>query len=75
LGIGAPLLAFALLSESFGRRITRTLARYSDPINRAVGAFLLLVAVYYLVFVFAVLPGPPPTPPSIPLVGKRFLIA
>lgn len=69
LGIGAPLLAFALLSESFGRRMTRTLARHSDPINRAVGAFLLLVAAYYLVFVFAVLPGPPPTPPSIPLVG------
>jgi cytochrome c-type biogenesis protein len=69
LGIGTPLLAFAVLSESFGRRVTRTLARYADPINRAVGGFLLLVAVYYLVFVFAVVPGLNPTPPSIPFVG------
>lgn len=68
LGIGTPLLAFAVLSESFGRRVTRTLARYADPINRAVGGFLLLVAVYYLVFVFAVVPGLNPTPPSIPFV-------
>jgi hypothetical protein len=34
-----------------------------------VGGFLLLVAVYYLVFVFAVVPGLNPTPPSIPFVG------
>ncbi|WP_181690923.1 cytochrome c biogenesis protein CcdA [Natronomonas sp. LN261] len=69
LGIGTPLLAFALLSESFGRRLTTTLARYSGPINRAAGGVLLLVALYYLVFVFAVLPGAPPTPPSLPVVG------
>jgi cytochrome c-type biogenesis protein len=69
LGIGAPLLAFALLSESLGRRLTRTLARYSNPINRAVGGFLLLVAGYYLTFVFAVVPGWNPSPPSLSLVG------
>ncbi|MFP8951471.1 cytochrome c biogenesis protein CcdA [Natrialbaceae archaeon A-arb3/5] len=56
LGIGAPLLSFALLSEPFGRRVTRTLARYSDPINRGTGAVLLAVAGYYLVFVFEVVP-------------------
>ncbi|MWV38671.1 cytochrome c biogenesis protein CcdA [Natrialba sp. INN-245] len=56
LGIGAPLLAFALLSEPFGRRVTRTLARYSSQINRATGAILLVVAAYYLLFVFDVVP-------------------
>ncbi|MEY7850124.1 cytochrome c biogenesis protein CcdA [Natrarchaeobius sp. A-rgal3] len=56
LGIGAPLLAFALVSEPFGRRITRTLARYSGPINRGTGAVLLAVAGYYLLFVFDVVP-------------------
>jgi cytochrome c-type biogenesis protein len=69
LGIGAPLLAFALLSESLGRRATTTLARYSDPINRGVGGFLLFIAVYYLVFVFTVVPGLNPAPPSLPIVG------
>jgi len=69
LGIGAPLLAFAILSESLGHRVTRTLARYSDPINRVVGGFVLLVAVYYLTFVFAVVPGWNPSPPSLPLIG------
>ncbi|QRV15867.1 cytochrome C biogenesis protein [Haloterrigena salifodinae] len=57
LGIGAPLLAFALVSQPFGRRVTRTLARYSGPINRVVGAVLLVVSLYYLLFVFNVIPG------------------
>lgn len=57
LGIGAPLLAFAVLSEPFGRRVTRALARYSRPINRIVGAILVVVAAYYLAFVFEVVPG------------------
>jgi cytochrome c-type biogenesis protein len=69
LGIGAPLLVLAILSESFGRRVTRTLARYSNPINRAVGGVLLLVAVYYLVFTFAVIPGYDPMAPELPIFG------
>jgi len=56
LGIGAPLLSFAIVSESFGRRVTGTLARYSSPINRGVGAVLLVVSLYYLVDVFGGLP-------------------
>lgn len=55
LGIGAPLLAFAVLSESAGRRITRLLARHRGPINRATGAIVLAVSSYYLVAVFGVL--------------------
>jgi cytochrome c-type biogenesis protein len=58
LGIGAPLLAFALLSEPFSRRVTTTLARYSSQINRGAGAILLGVAGYYLLFVFEVIPVP-----------------
>jgi len=57
LGIGTPLLTFALLSASAGGRLTRLLARYAAPINRVVGGFLLAVAAYYLLFVFTVLPG------------------
>lgn len=58
LGIGAPLLAFALVSEPFGQRITRTLARYSDPLNRAVGAVLVVVSAYYILYVFQLVPLP-----------------
>lgn len=57
LGIGAPLLALALLSQPFSERITRTLARYSTPINRVVGGFLVLIGLYYLVYIFAFFPG------------------
>lgn len=57
LGIGAPLLAFAILSQPYSRLVTRTLARYSEPINRLVGVVLLIVSAYYLVVVFEVLPG------------------
>ncbi|SEH11828.1 cytochrome c-type biogenesis protein [Natronorubrum sediminis] len=57
LGIGAPLLAFALVSQPYSRQVTRLLARYSDPINRVVGVVLLVVSAYYLLFVFQVIPG------------------
>jgi cytochrome c-type biogenesis protein len=56
LGIGAPLLAFALAAEPFSRRVTRTLAAYHEPINRATGFVLLAVASYYLFVIFAVVP-------------------
>jgi len=58
LGIGAPLLALAILSEPFGNRVTTTLARYSSPINRGTGAVLLVVAAYYLLVVFETVPSP-----------------
>jgi cytochrome c-type biogenesis protein len=55
LGIGAPLLAIAAVSESSGQRLTRLLARYKSPINRVTGLILLAVSLYYLVTVFEVL--------------------
>lgn len=58
LGIGAPLLAFALLSQPFGARVTKTLARHSGLINRGTGLVLVVLAGYYLAFVFAIVPVP-----------------
>jgi len=55
LGIGAPLLAIAAVSESSGQRLTRLLARYKTPINRVTGLVLVGVGLYYLVFIFEVL--------------------
>ncbi|MES3517315.1 MAG: cytochrome c biogenesis protein CcdA [Natronomonas sp.] len=57
IGIGAPLLAFALLSQPFSEEVTRTLARHSNGINRFVGLVLVVVSAYYLLFVFRVVPG------------------
>lgn len=56
LGIGTPLLAFALLSQPYSRQVTRTLARYSGVINRLVGVVLVAVSLYYLIVVFQVVP-------------------
>lgn len=58
IGMGAPLLLFALAAEPFSRRVTRTLAAHSGPINRATGFVLLAVAGYYLTVVFAIVPLP-----------------
>ena len=57
LGLGAPLLAFALLSQPYSEQVPRLLARYSDIINRGVGLVLLSVSAYYLMFVFRAIPG------------------
>jgi cytochrome c-type biogenesis protein len=54
IGMGAPLLAFGLVSQSAGRRVTRWLAQHSTGINRLTGAVMLLVASYYLLVVFDV---------------------
>ncbi|ELZ65366.1 cytochrome C biogenesis protein [Haloferax sp. Atlit-10N] len=55
LGIGAPLLAFALVSERYSRRATRWFARHTTAINRVTGAVMLVVSAYYLLVVFDVL--------------------
>jgi len=57
LGIGAPLLVFAFLSQPVSQQVTTTLARYSKPINRVVGVLLAIIAIYYLLFIFHVIPG------------------
>ena len=55
LGLGAPLLALALVSEGLGRRATRWLARNRTAINRVAGAIMFVVSIYYLLVVFDVL--------------------
>ncbi|KAB1187233.1 MULTISPECIES: cytochrome c biogenesis protein CcdA [Haloferax] len=55
LGIGAPLLAFSLVSERYSRQVTRWFARHSTSINRVTGAVMLVVSLYYLLIVFDVL--------------------
>jgi cytochrome c-type biogenesis protein len=55
LGIGAPLLALALVSQASGQRITRGLARHRTAINRVSGVIMIAISGYYLLFVFDVL--------------------
>jgi len=57
LGLGAPLLGFALVSESVGRKLTRLLAQHSSYVYRITGLIVLAVSVYYIWFV---LPAVPP---------------
>ncbi|MFC6955128.1 sulfite exporter TauE/SafE family protein [Halorubellus litoreus] len=54
LGMGAPLLAFAAVSEARGRAVTRALARNAGLVNRITGVVMVAVAAYYLVVVFDV---------------------
>lgn len=54
LGMGAPLLGLALVSESLGKRFTRALARRKSVVNRVAGAIMLYVSAYYLLTVFDV---------------------
>jgi len=54
LGIGTPLLCLAVVSEAAGRRLTRALARHRRAINAGTGLVMLVVAVYYLLWVFDV---------------------
>jgi cytochrome c-type biogenesis protein len=57
LGMGAPLLGFALLAESVGQRLTRGLARHSTLVYRGTGVVLVGVSVYYLAFVLPPVPA------------------
>ncbi len=56
LGLGAPLLAFAVVSESVGRRLTRLLAQHSAVVYRVTGIVVLAVSVYYIWFVLPTVP-------------------
>lgn len=59
LGIGAPLLAFSLVSMQWSNTVISTLTAYRTAINRIAGTIMVIVSLYYLVVVFQVLgPGP-----------------
>lgn len=55
-GIAAPLVGLAAVSDRWQQRVLGTLTRHRSQVNRATGAVMLAVAVYYLVFVFRVVP-------------------
>jgi cytochrome c-type biogenesis protein len=55
-GIAAPLVGLALVSDRWRSSVIGTLTRHQSLVNRVTGAVMLVVSVYYLVFVFGVLP-------------------
>ena len=55
IGMGAPLLAFSLISTASSTAIIGFLARNKRGVNFSAGIFMLIISVYYLIFVFRVL--------------------
>lgn len=55
-GIAAPLVGLAVVSDRWQSRVLRTLTGHQSLVNRVTGAVMLAVSVYYLVFVFGVVP-------------------
>lgn len=53
-GIGAPLLAFSLISRAASRTVMTALTTYHRAIDLAAGLVMVSVSAYYLVFVFRV---------------------
>jgi len=56
IGLSAPLLLFSLLSTTSSKTIISVLTRHKRNINLVSGLFMLVVSIYYLVFVFKVIP-------------------
>lgn len=54
-GMGAPLLAFSLISTASSTAIIGFLARHKRGVNFSAGIIMLIISVYYLIFVFRVL--------------------
>lgn len=52
LGIVAPLVGLAVVSDRWRTRVLGTITAHSTAINRGTGVVMLGIAVYYLVFVF-----------------------
>lgn len=57
-GISAPLLVFSLISTKASTSIIGWLGRHQRKINLIAGILMLLIAVYYLICVFAWIPLP-----------------
>ena len=54
-GMGAPLLAFSLISTASSTAIIGFLVRHKRGVNFSAGIIMLIISVYYLIFVFRVL--------------------
>jgi cytochrome c-type biogenesis protein len=53
-GLATPLLLFAVVADSYRTRVLGLLTRHEGLVNRATGAVMLAVSLYYLVVVFEV---------------------
>ena len=58
-GMATPLLAFAFISEPWRDRVLGFLTSHRRGVNAVTGVVLLGISLYYLLFVFAVVPGVP----------------
>ncbi len=56
LGIGFPLLAFSVASSTRSKQVITMLTAHEKRINQVTGLIMLTVSVYYIVFVFEILP-------------------
>ncbi len=74
LGMGAPLLAFSLVSTTKSSAVIGYLTEHRRGINLIAGFFMLLISVYYLVCVFTVLGNLPGFDPVCRAVGSVFRI-
>jgi cytochrome c-type biogenesis protein len=54
LGMGAPLIAFSVLSAQWNDKIMGFLTGNRETINRGTGALVLIISLYYLFLVFRV---------------------
>ncbi len=55
LGIGFPLLAFSVISQSKSQEVIKTLQKHSSIIHRGSGLVMMVISLYYLIKVFNVL--------------------
>jgi len=55
LGIGFPLLAFSVVSQSSSQEVIKTLQKNSSIIHKGSGLVMVVISLYYLIKVFNVL--------------------
>jgi|APHM01.1.fsa_nt_gi Cytochrome c biogenesis protein len=55
-GIGFPLIAFSVLSQTKSQQVIGFLQRHSSVIHRGSGAVMTAISLYYLINVFNVIP-------------------
>ena len=54
LGIGAPLMALALISGASSQQIIRWLVQYKSVVNRSEGGLMLLLSLFFMICDFHV---------------------
>jgi cytochrome c-type biogenesis protein len=74
LGMGAPLLAFSLISTTKSSAIIGYLTEHKRAINLAAGLIMLVISMYYLVCVFTVFGNIPGIDPMCRSAGRIFRI-